>query len=441
MKKVLILAYDFPPYVSAGGLRPYNWYLYLKENGYEPIVVTRQWDTIYGDHRDYVAPSKSQETIIEESELGTVIRAPHKPNLSERMVLKYGKDKFRFFRRLITLFYETLQYVFFIGPKSELYSAAKEYLKNNKVDLILATGDPFVLLRYASKLSDTYQTKWIADYRDPWSQDVSLYNRKLLKWWYTNRERRILKNASAISTVSDYVKRTIVPNIPDIPYCIQKNGYNGQHIQAASTITQSNDTLSIGFAGSIYDWHPVHDVLENIEKFAVQSGPNSIRVRFFGITIESELREFIDQNCPTIKSSIIFSPKLPNDELVKEISNDNLLLLFNDYEILGTKIFNYLGVKRKILLCYSDCEKAKILKEKHFYYSTPEDAKNLQSKVITKTKGGEIVRNGAHLIELLQENSAEFSSSKEIKCDSIHVEEYTREQQIKSFTDFLNSIL
>jgi hypothetical protein len=43
MKKLLILAYDFPPYVSVGGLRPYNWFKYLKEFGVEPIVVTRQW--------------------------------------------------------------------------------------------------------------------------------------------------------------------------------------------------------------------------------------------------------------------------------------------------------------------------------------------------------------------------------------------------------------
>ncbi len=33
MKKVLILAYDFPPYVSVGGLRPYSWYKYFKEFG------------------------------------------------------------------------------------------------------------------------------------------------------------------------------------------------------------------------------------------------------------------------------------------------------------------------------------------------------------------------------------------------------------------------
>ena len=31
MKKVIILAYDFPPYVSVGGLRPSSWYNYLKD--------------------------------------------------------------------------------------------------------------------------------------------------------------------------------------------------------------------------------------------------------------------------------------------------------------------------------------------------------------------------------------------------------------------------
>jgi glycosyltransferase involved in cell wall biosynthesis len=56
MKKVLILAYDFPPYVSVGGLRPYSWYKYFHEFGLYPIVVTRQWGNKYGNHLDYIAP-------------------------------------------------------------------------------------------------------------------------------------------------------------------------------------------------------------------------------------------------------------------------------------------------------------------------------------------------------------------------------------------------
>ena len=37
--KVLILAYDFPPYVSVGGIRPYNWMKFMPEFDVEPMVM------------------------------------------------------------------------------------------------------------------------------------------------------------------------------------------------------------------------------------------------------------------------------------------------------------------------------------------------------------------------------------------------------------------
>ena len=82
MKRLLILAYDFPPYVSVGGLRPYAWAKYLHEFGVYPIVVTRQWSNTYGDERDYVAPSATNEMIYEESPEGAILRMPYKPNMA-----------------------------------------------------------------------------------------------------------------------------------------------------------------------------------------------------------------------------------------------------------------------------------------------------------------------------------------------------------------------
>src|SRR5687768_6778857 len=90
VKKVLILAYAFPPYVSAGSLRPHSWYKYLHESGIYPIVVTRQWDNRYRNHLDYVAPGQVPHAVVEESDRGTVIRTPYAPNLSNRLLLKYG---------------------------------------------------------------------------------------------------------------------------------------------------------------------------------------------------------------------------------------------------------------------------------------------------------------------------------------------------------------
>ncbi len=99
MKKVLILAYDFPPFASVGGLRPYSWFNYLKEFNVFPIVITRQWNNKYGNHVDYVAPSHSTETIIEKSEKGIIIRTPYTPNLPNRLLLNYGDKKFSLLRK------------------------------------------------------------------------------------------------------------------------------------------------------------------------------------------------------------------------------------------------------------------------------------------------------------------------------------------------------
>ncbi len=41
MKKVLIIAYDFPPLNSVGAKRPYSWYKYFKKYNVYPIVITR----------------------------------------------------------------------------------------------------------------------------------------------------------------------------------------------------------------------------------------------------------------------------------------------------------------------------------------------------------------------------------------------------------------
>ena len=86
-------------------------------------------------------------------------------------------------RKAINLYYELFQFLLPIGSKSSLYDAANQYLLNNKVDAIIATGDPFILFKYASKLGTKQNTPWVADYRDVWTQDSFIQKRFILKKW------------------------------------------------------------------------------------------------------------------------------------------------------------------------------------------------------------------------------------------------------------------
>jgi len=205
MTKVLILAYDFPPYVSVGGLRPYGWFKYFHKFDIYPIVVTRQWSNQYGNYLDYIAPGKSNSDIIEETSQGKIIKTPYYPNLANRLMLKYGKSKYVFLRKSISAFYEFTQFLVLVGPKSYIFKSADAYLSFNPVDVIIATGDPFVLFSYAKKLSYKYSTPWIADYRDPWSQKTDIQNNLLLKKWHMFFENKIVRSAHCVTTVSEFL--------------------------------------------------------------------------------------------------------------------------------------------------------------------------------------------------------------------------------------------
>lgn len=440
MKKILILAYDFPPYVSVGALRPYSWYKYLHDFGVYPIVITRQWNNIYGNHLDYIAPGESNNKIIEKSEKATIIRTPYKPNLANKIMLKYGKDKFKIFRKIITAFYEIFQFLLFVGPKSKIYFAAKEYLNNNNVDTIIATGEPFILFKYASSLSKKYKIPWIADYRDPWSQNKTRSSNKIIKKWNEFNETRFLKNVTLITTVSEFCKFQISKKIKDKSFFIISNGFDDNIPNITKNIIQNNKVFSIGFAGTIYKWHPIESFLSVIEQ-TIKSKNYDIEINLYGVNDQNKLKQLIDKRSPDINKFIKLFPKISNDELNKELAKNNIVLLFNDYNIIGTKIFDYLAIKRKILLCYSNDIDALKLKDKFYILNeTNSISQKIQGDLIQITQSGLVIKNTEHLYQVLEEIYNEFKTYGYIKCSSNGVEKYSRSQQTKKLAELVLSI-
>lgn len=437
-KKLLILAYDFPPYVSVGGLRPYAWYKYLKEFGVYPIVVTRQWENKYGNELDYIAPSESNETIVEETECGTIIRTPYKPNLANRLMLKYGNHKFSFMRKLISAWYEIMQFFFFVGPKSGLYRGAKRYLKNNSIDAIIATGEPFVLFKYASTLSKKFNIPWIADYRDPWTGNKNRVEMPFVRFW----ERKFLANATAMTTVSDFFKKKIGENVSLPTTYIIPNGYNPNSIKKVKHIQQETDVLRIALTGSIYKWHPYNSVLSEFKDFIhVSKVTPNIELNFWGINRHEEIKHFVQEN--NLEQYIHVYPRMDNATLLENLCKHNVMLLFNDYSYMGTKIYDYLAIKRKIILCYGNDKESLLLKDNYYPYALSSDkslSTHLQEDCLNETKAGIVVRDKEHLRSVLKELYDEFLKNGSIACDSINIEKYSRKEGARQLAEILKSI-
>ena len=441
MKKVLILAYDFPPYVSVGGLRPNYWYENFKEMGLFPIVITRNWNPIHGNALDYIQPSKTKEIEIEETGKGILIKTPYKATLSNRLTLKGKKDPIsNLLKKTSTGWNEIGQWFLPIGTKYELYKAAKNFLKDNKVDIIIATGEPFILFKYASKLSKEFNTPWVADYRDPWSNRISINNKPIQKNIAKILEKKYLKNVKLISTVSEYFAAIIKKNVCDKPFAIIPNGYNENIITKNIKANQNKKVLTISLAGTIYNWHPYVSFLKVSSNF-LRNKPNAnFNINFYGTNKENSIRELLE-NDEKLKKIITMYPKMSNDKLAMELAKSNILLLFNDYSIMGTKIYDYLALNRKIILCFEDDKEANLLKEKYFKFKSIKGlSESLQTDLIKKTNSGIIVKDSEHLYNILKDLCNEFEEKSYIENHTIGAENYSRKVQTKKIVGVLKNI-
>lgn len=442
--KLIILAYDYPPYVSVGGLRPYSWSKYLPEFGVFPIVITRQWDNKYGNHLDYIAPSVSTETVYEKSNNGIIIKAPYIPNLANNLLLKYGESKFSLLRKGISGIYEIGQFFYLSGAKSSIYFAADKYLAKNKADIIIATGEPFILFKYASALSEKYNIPWIADYRDPWTQDKSRNEKGFPRTLDVFLEKKILSNASAVTTVSTFFQRKIETLILNKSFYILPNGYNEDAINSIKHIEQSKIKLSIGFVGTIYKWHPIESFLRVSNDFVGNFVEKpKFEINFYGINIEDKIKKLIFDKYHNLETVVNVYPKMSNEKLLKKLAKNNLLLLFNYYSYMGTKIYEYLALKRQILLCYDDDEETQKLKDE--YYNMDEEEtfvdNHPQKQAIKATNSGIIVKDDKHLKQLLNSLYAEFEEKRFIECNSLQTEKYSRKIQVKKLAEIINQVI
>ena len=440
MKRVLILAYDFPPYVSVGALRPYSWYKDFAEFGIYPIVVTRQWSNFYGNKLDYIAPGQTHSEIIDKSDNGIIIKSPYIPTFGNKLYIKYGDSKYKFIRKTISAFYEFSQWLLPIGTKHNIYKSANNYLKDNKVDIIIATGDPFILFKYASILSKRYSIPWIADYRDPWSEGMNINKLLLLKLWHSFFEKQIVSTSTRITTVSDFFKFKISKVIKENEINIISNGYDELYIDRLEE--QHSDTFSIALSGTIYKWHPLKQFLEVIASLIIEQKINNIHVHFYGINNSNEITSFIENDFPILKNHIFISPKIHHEELNNKLSFHNVLLLFNDYSIIGTKIYNYLLVKRKILFCFENDSESLKIKKKYFKMGEFHfSEKNPQAELIRKTDAGIIVQDAHQLHSTLLSLYQEFEENREVLCNSVNVELYSRKLQSKQFCEVIKSCI
>jgi glycosyltransferase involved in cell wall biosynthesis len=333
------------------------------------------------------------------------------------------------------------QYVLPIGPRRQLYVAARNYLRQRGADVIVATGEPFVLFKYASQLSKEFGIPWIADYRDPWTHDGSRLPWRVSRKWNAVLEVRYTGSSSAITTVSEFVGDLIATLVKEKPIHVVPNGYDPDAVSRAGGIEQGSEKLTIAFVGTIYDGYPLESVLSAFNQVLGRVRDADLELRFVGIDRQDKVETAVELRYPALKRFVTFVRKAPNAETLEALATANAFLLFNSFAYVGTKIFDYLALRRKILLCFSEGTQTRRGQREFYDFDEAGGIKRrVQEDIIKQTQSGVIIRDEEHLVSAIVDLHGEFLENRRISCNSVGTEAYSRESHARTMAEVMRNV-
>ena len=354
--KALILCHDFPPINSIGAERPYSWFLYFKEKGIEPIIVTKNWISNGSNDFNYT----SKEFRKEENEKGIILKTPYYPTPS-LIWRKIFNDKLSTIRKALTFIEKIFSFINLnFDSNRGIYLAAKKYIIENDVDIIITTGEPFILFRYGYLLKKRYNIKWIADYRDGWFLNhVTILEKnilvKLLRKYEFHFEKKYIKYVDLVTTVD--------PNMSNRLQKLHNKKstyiYNGfWEFEDYNHFENDNPKLILNHTGTLTNGQNVEYLLDCISDLINEKlvKPDDLEINFIGLEYFPKQILRIEKYNDLINKVIKTTPRLSKINATKLNLNADFLVTFTDKNLsaIYAKTYNYMSCQKQILVIPDD---------------------------------------------------------------------------------------
>jgi len=430
MKKVLILSYFFPPCNLTASQRSMGWARYLKEQGWDPIVITRNWE------QHISSPNKMHcdsgvSLITDTNKFFEVNYLPFRGSLRDRLYSKYGNSRFHLLRKVLS-FIELLGSNFnkaFI-PYSNLHAFALDYCKkHDDVKAIIVTGNPFEIFRFGYEIHNQTGIPWIADYRDDWTtsevNDVSGFLNTFLLRLSKRSEKKWVGTSACITTVSSYYAQKI-GNFVQKPGHVLLNGFFEDDLRAFQNRVLYVD-FTIVYNGMLYGSQQIEIFLAGFKKF-VDANPefrHRIKLQFPGILYLKDVAQRVQNFMLGYEDTLLLTERVSREQVLEMQARAHLLLMVSHLGSKGipsSKIYEYLGLGRPVLVCPGDED---ILDETFSQYNL-----------------GFIANTADEAYTVLNTQFKKYLDGKfaTMQADTQYTAQFARSTQAKVLADLLNKI-
>lgn len=362
MKNLLIIAYYFPPSGGPGVQRVLKHIKYIREYGWNPIVLTVK-DAQYPAYDFSLLEEIPKEIkiykskIFEPYDIYRLFTGKKKGTAIDVNTIKKEGQKISFKEKIAELIRST----FFI-PDARVgwfFSAKKEINKifsENQIDAVYSSSPPYTCSLIAKYVKRKYHIPWIAGFRDPWTDFISSPKRWILpKAIDKHLEKSVFLKSDFVECAWNGIIKDALKKYPDLDknkFIHNPNGFDSEDYPTISKVRNSKFTIT--YTGSMYGRRNPEALFEAIKTLLQnhQITVEDFQIRFIG-RFGQEIYEMIHSS--TFEDNIEVINYLPHSESIQYLLQSDTLLLIVDEskeseEIVPGKVYEYLGTKIPLLV-------------------------------------------------------------------------------------------
>lgn len=351
MKKVLLITYYWPPSGGSGVQRWLNFTKYLLDFNIEPTVYTIS-NPLYAIEDFSLQTPKGvkviRQPIWEPYQMASVFSGKNMKETSSGFLDQSKSVKTRIVNYIRANYFIPDARKYWIKPSVKFL---KNYLLENNIDTIITSGPPHSLHLIGLKLQEDLKVKWIADFRDPWTQIDYFYNLPFTKKAFQKHfdlECQVATNADAVLVVGKTMCDYYLAFNKQV-YVIS-NGFEIIENQPKITLDSKFSLTHIGLLNADRNsdlfWEVIRELIDKNPDFK-----SHILVRLIG-KVADDVKQSIEKH--QLNKVVEYISYLPHNEVLNyQKASQVLLLLVNRVPsakgIITGKIFEYLLAKRPIL--------------------------------------------------------------------------------------------
>ena len=437
-KNILIIAYFFPPPNSIAAIRTWKLVKYIKQHGYEPIVICGETNIDTGFETSDIEVHRIKCDILLEkyaSVFKNKINSQKNKNNNNEMIHVHSSDAFNInVRQIIYLILKKIKRILseiFEYPDAQskwrktVLPIASKIIDTKRIDLIYSSASPFTGHLIASDLSKIYGIPWVADYRDLWTLNHYISHLWIRLFLEKRLELRTLSSVSAVITVSEPAAE-IQSKFLNRPVEVITNGFDPCDY---NFYTEPYKNFTISYTGNIYSGKQDPSLLFSAVRKLIDNGKISsrnIRINFWGtdkIILDPIIKKYHLHEVVGIFERV----SLEKSIIEQKKSTVLLLLSWNDLSQKGVytgKVFEYLGANRPIL-------------------AIPKNTGSVIDELLYKTRAGISCSSVEQLEDVLLNWYDTFYSTDTLPYTGMEeeIQKYNRVNQARQFAMLFDSVI